>query len=356
MLVALLNRRRTRGTCTNPLEIHHSYVSFFSHDILEPVAAMLHQRGGKVKVLVDCKKNTYAMADPLRLKQVILNLGRNSAKFVERGFIKLRARKTLTGRMLLMVEDTGPGIPEEKGDQLFNKYQESLDVLSQGTGIGLFLCQSLTQLMGGKIYLDKTYQSGIEGSPGARFVVDLKAASEIFTSGDFALAVKGDQADVGSDGAPVTTSLTGTATLREEELPDKLSILFVDDSNVLRKLFRRSIQVVAPNWEFREAANGEAALRLAETETFDLIFCDQYMASVEVSKLGTETVAELRRNGVTSRICGLSANDLEAEFLKNGANAFMMKPFPTDPKLLTSELLRVLYDDVHAMRESAKFD
>jgi hypothetical protein len=80
------------------------------------------------------------------------------------------------------------------------------------------------------------------------------------------------------------------------------------------------------------------------------------MASVEKSLLGTETVVELRRHGVKSRICGLSANDLEKEFLDAGANTFLMKPFPTDAKMLTQELFRALYEDEKVVQESSKFD
>jgi signal transduction histidine kinase len=102
------------------------------HDVLEPVGGMLHQRHGKVKVVVNCPKNLVIMTDRLRLKQIILNLGRNSAKFVEEGFIQLRA-EVVDGHVELSVEDSGPGIPMEKRKQLFNKFQESLDVLGQGT-------------------------------------------------------------------------------------------------------------------------------------------------------------------------------------------------------------------------------
>ena len=83
------------------------------------------------------------------------------------------------------------------------------------------------------------------------------------------------------------------------ELPNSLKVLFVDDDRVLRKLFARTIKMVAPGWTIREAANGEAAILLADEEDFDLIFCDMYMASVEKQLLGTETVAELRSKGLT---------------------------------------------------------
>jgi CheY-like chemotaxis protein len=111
---------------------------------------------------------------------------------------------------------------------------------------------------------------------------------------------------------------------------------------VLRKLFARSVRKVAPGWIVREASSGEAALLLTDSESFDLIFMDQYMASVERQLLGTETVSVLRAKGVACRICGLSANDMEDEFIKVGAHAFMFKPFPCESNALINELHRIL--------------
>jgi signal transduction histidine kinase len=117
------------------------------HDILEPVDGILYQRGGDMKVYVECPNNLVVNADRLRLKQVLLNLGRNSAKFVEDGFVKLRTEIDPCGMVQLLVEDSGPGIPPEKRDQLFNKYQESLDRLSQGTVRMIFPKQLLKTIL-----------------------------------------------------------------------------------------------------------------------------------------------------------------------------------------------------------------
>jgi CheY-like chemotaxis protein len=103
--------------------------------------------------------------------------------------------------------------------------------------------------------------------------------------------------------------------------------------------------MIAPEWTIREAANGETAILLAEEEKFDLIFCDMYMASVEKQLLGTEAVVVMRSNGFERRICGLSANDKELEFLAAGADAFLLKPIPCDAKMLRKTLHRVLYGE-----------
>ena len=102
------------------------------HDVLESVKAMLPQRETKFDVQIECPDGLATMTDKLRLRQVVLNLARNSVKFVDKGFIKLRA-EVVNGEVTIFVEDSGPGIPKEKREILFNKFQESLDSLSQGT-------------------------------------------------------------------------------------------------------------------------------------------------------------------------------------------------------------------------------
>ena len=97
-----------------------------------------------------------------------------------------------------------------------------------------------------------------------------------------------------------------------------------------------------PGWEIREAANGETALRLVDDHKFDMIFVDQYMSSAEKQLLGTETVRALRSKGVTSVICGLSANDLEGAFLHAGADSFLIKPFPCKVEELKAALTKML--------------
>jgi CheY-like chemotaxis protein len=153
------------------------------------------------------------------------------------------------------------------------------------------------------------------------------------------------------------SSLEFTSTTQHdsiaEELPEELSMLFVDDDVIVRKLFCRAVKKVAPKWTVHEASNGETALRLVDAEQFDLIFVDMYMASVEKQLTGTETVRELRAKGVGSRICGFSANDMEAQFTQAGADAFLIKPFPCEKELLEKELKRILFSENRDNREKA---
>jgi signal transduction histidine kinase len=149
-----------------------------NYDIFEPVKNMIYARDSNFTVVIDCPQGLVVCADKfLRLQQIILNLGRNASKFVESGFIRLRAH-VVNDSVHLYVEDSGPGIPVEKQNQLFNRFQESIDSLKQGTGVGLNLCKQLVTLMHGEIWCDESYHSGGEGHQGTRIIIDLNRPPE----------------------------------------------------------------------------------------------------------------------------------------------------------------------------------
>lgn len=289
-------------------------------DVFEPVVAILFMRGAKVEVVAECPKNLIVDSDRMRLKQIFLNLAANSTKFVQSGYIKLRA-EVKDGMVWMYCEDSGPGIPESKRGMLFNKFQESLDLLNQGTGIGLSVCKNLSRLLGAELYHDESFHSGIPDCPGTRFVLQLNQKP----------------LDVDTDRASLYDSESSVKL--ERELPDEMKVLFIDDDMMIRKMFTRTLKRVAPAWDIRQASNGETGLRCAEEEEFELIFVDQYMSSIEKQLLGTETVRLLRARGVNSIICGLSANDKEQEFLEAGANSFWTKPWAADMKAALLSLL-----------------
>ena len=151
LLRSMLDLHRAKSNQLN-LELAPTDIK---RDILDPAASMLYQRDAMFSVEVHCSENMLVNVDALRLKQIVLNLARNSCKFVEKGFVRLRADFEGDG-LVINIEDSGPGIPEEKRSQLFAQFQKSLDSLSQGTGIGLSLCKKLVDLMGGTIKLDES--------------------------------------------------------------------------------------------------------------------------------------------------------------------------------------------------------
>jgi CheY-like chemotaxis protein len=125
---------------------------------------------------------------------------------------------------------------------------------------------------------------------------------------------------------PVSASIDDVAA--SNEIPLDISVLFVDDDKVLRRLFSRTVKKVLPSWEVHGVESGEAALEMLKTEIYDVIFMDQYMSSTEKALRGTETIQAIRERGIDCTIVGLSANDLGDDFLKAGADCFVLKPIP----------------------------
>lgn len=102
--------------------------------------------------------------DAQRLKQVLINLLFNAAKFTPSGSIKLAIAIDKQHQQLeLSVSDTGCGIPSDKSDRVFERF-EKLNEYSQGTGLGLAISRLIVENLGGKIWVDKDYTEG------ARFV------------------------------------------------------------------------------------------------------------------------------------------------------------------------------------------
>lgn len=352
-------------------------------DVIEPVAAMFYTRGEQFEVLLECPRNLIVYSDRLRLKQIMLNLGRNSCRYVQKGYVRVGAH-VMDGTVQLFVEDSGPGVSDARKQHLFSKFQERLEIMDQGSGVGLWLCKSMVDLLGGDIWLDDTFQSGVEGRPGSRFVIDLNkppiqewehdksipegsehtdtaSTNEDSTPKSESPQLVGDIVSADSaikksrslefarieegpdpDGKSTPEEQVNVRTEKVEMLPEKLRVLFVDDDMILRKLFMRSLRKLVATWEISEAASGEAALKAVDDQDFDIIFMDQYMASVERQLLGTETTLALRAKGVTCRICGLSANDTEQGFWSAGADCFLFKPFPCKKEELEKELLHIL--------------
>lgn len=117
-------------------------------------------------VRLQMPKEPYMLyTDPLRLQQIIINLLNNALKFTPaRGSITLDYTVDKEKqRILFSVTDTGTGIPEDKQELVFQRF-EKLNEFVQGTGLGLAICKLTIQYMGGDIWIDKDYKGG------ARFI------------------------------------------------------------------------------------------------------------------------------------------------------------------------------------------
>ncbi|MFA6920731.1 MAG: ATP-binding protein [Gallionella sp.] len=128
--------------------------------LVEETAQMVAPRAREknVGLHVHCPVVPLLEGDPLRLRQIILNLLGNAVKFTESGFISLfvQADPAPDGsyRIRMTVTDTGIGIPEDKQGTIFDEFRQADTAISSqygGSGLGLAICKRLLEMMGGSI-------------------------------------------------------------------------------------------------------------------------------------------------------------------------------------------------------------
>lgn len=135
-------------------------------EALEEVAVLISPRLREgVELRVKVRKLPYRLVgDSYKLKQIVLNLLSNSAKFTESGFVELAIDEILdegnSVRVLIHVKDTGPGIPEDKREEIFMPFSR-LSSSHEGTGLGLYISKSMALLMGGDLWLGDSKEGAI---------------------------------------------------------------------------------------------------------------------------------------------------------------------------------------------------
>jgi signal transduction histidine kinase/CheY-like chemotaxis protein/HPt (histidine-containing phosphotransfer) domain-containing protein len=158
---------------------------FRPQDLLEsavqPLLPLLQQKDLSIKRTVDDSTPAVLVGDAARIRQILINLVGNAAKFTEHGAISLRVRfepsERDRGRLFIDVEDTGIGIPVDKQAVVFEAFQQvdaSTTRRYGGAGLGLAICVQLVRLMNGSISLKSEAGAGSTFS----FDVEVRRASD----------------------------------------------------------------------------------------------------------------------------------------------------------------------------------
>lgn len=126
----------------------------------EVVETVMTSRKLEVEMRFDTDLSVLMLdTDDARLRQVLINLLVNAAKFTEQGSIVLELKMADAGTALFSVTDTGCGIPPEKQHLIFERF-EKLNDFVQGSGLGLSICQLIVKYMNGKLWVDSGYTRG----------------------------------------------------------------------------------------------------------------------------------------------------------------------------------------------------
>jgi two-component system, sensor histidine kinase and response regulator len=233
-------------------------------EIKEHFSIQAENKGLDFIIDFQTSKNTFFIGDPLRLKQVLINLINNAIKFTNKGYVKVCIECTEEHEQFenlrFVVKDTGIGIRKEVIGTLFSPYIQADNNISRrfgGTGLGLFICKQLIELMGGIIEVKSEPGKGSEFS----FVLPYKVDTN-FDDKKIRLNFKGltslivDPYQIGSEVISETLTRVGF----ESE-----SILFSQDAiRLLEKkaVNNESVDLVIFNFDMPFGHNGAQAAKI----------------------------------------------------------------------------------------------
>jgi signal transduction histidine kinase/CheY-like chemotaxis protein/HPt (histidine-containing phosphotransfer) domain-containing protein len=262
--------------------------------------------------------------DPVRLRQILMNLVGNAIKFTEVGSVQIAARiqNGESPQFVIDVMDTGVGIDPEARQRIFDPFVQADSSITRrfgGSGLGLSISRRLARLLGGDLT--------VESQPGRGSVFTL-----VIPTG----SLEGVRMNRGSASDIILPPPAVERNLQSAALPP-CRILIVEDGVTNRKLLRLVLSHAGA--DVRYAENGRAGVDLACAEPFDLILMDMQMPVMD----GYAAAGELRRLGYTLPIIALTAHAMsgdEAKCRQAGCSGYLTKPI--DPARLLAAVADAL--------------
>ncbi|MBY0113069.1 MAG: PAS domain-containing protein [Phycisphaerales bacterium] len=255
------------------------------HEVQSLIAPRARGKGVTMTTRFDTPVPERIKSDPTRLRQILMNLVGNAAKFTEEGNITMATRME-QGRLLIDIEDTGPGMTLEQASALFSAFSQADSTVSRkhgGTGLGLTICGRLAGLMDGSVTLVST-----EVGAGSRFRLDLPME--------------------GASGAPLVSSFDVVQCRNEKAAQATVSlrgrILLAEDGVDNQRLIAHHLRWAGATVEIAE--NGRRALEMLEAPgaSFDLVLTDIQMPEMD----GYTLARTLRERGNRIAIVALTAH------------------------------------------------
>ncbi len=305
------------------IELEH--VPFDPRQVIGNVRDILRfkaeEKGLALRVDVGADVPTMLRGDPTRLNQIVLNLAGNAVKFTERGSVIIRVNtgELQQERCTLTVDviDTGIGIPKERLDKVFAEFTQAYSDTTRkygGTGLGLTISKRLAEMQGGSITV--TSEQGM----GSTFTITIP----------YAIAEE-REVRVAIDQRPSSNDLTN------------LRILLAEDNDFNAMVAQDELADAIPGVQVDLAVNGRVAVRLAETNDYDVILMDVQMPEMNGYD-ATKAIKAL--GGARSRIpiIAMTANVMKEGLdrcREAGMNGHIPKPFKRE------ELMDALHAALH---------
>jgi len=293
------------------MELHPTPVNVKT--LIEEIAVILlpkaKQKNINFLVEYEEKNPNQVIIDARVLKQVLLNIIGNAIKFTKKGHVRIQvnynALNSTQGNFIFTVEDTGAGIPEDKLEAIFERFNQADTSITRqygGTGLGLTICKAYAELMNATITVKSTLDKG-----------------SIFT---FNTPVK-----LYLDTSHLTNTTSSFHRAREETSTTALKILLVEDDPVVSKVHKTMLEKLGCIVE--TADNGKKALDMF-AHCFDLVFMDIGLPDISGYEV-TTALRQYENNNNLSRtpviaLTGYAQEEFHIKCLAAGMDEVITKP------------------------------
>ena len=279
--------------------------------VVEETMTMIIPTSEKYGIGVDADTascgSLYIRADKTKLKQILINLLTNAVKYNKAGG-KVDFYCEGTGdKARFHIVDTGVGIPDSELEAIFKPFHRlgNTKNLVEGTGVGLAVVKQLTEMMGGRIWVESA-----EGV-GSHFTVEFPTAEEMTLWGE-------------------RNELNGQLRPTDNIIASGKKILYIEDNQANLRLIERVLDLM-PGTIFLSAQTAEAGLELARKEKPDVILLDINLPGMD----GYEAFEELQSFDETKEIpvIAVSSNAMEREIgraMRMGFFDYIIKPIKAD--------------------------
>jgi signal transduction histidine kinase/CheY-like chemotaxis protein len=287
------------------IESQQTDVFISNTNINEQVEYIYHffrLEAGQKKLYINHKsglngKDVFIRADREKLFAVLTNLVKNAIKYTQTGSIELGYE--LKGKFLeFYVSDTGPGIPDEQKEIIFERFRQGSEMLTkitEGAGLGLSIAKAYVEMLGGKIWVESTIGKGST----FRFNIPYRKS--------------------------INQNETAPAVDEEPTRPAKeLKVLVVDDDETSLKLYNAMLGPFAD--DYFQAINGLEAVKVCRhNPSINLVLMDIQMPGMDGFE-ATRKIREFNKELVIIAQTAYTLADDRAKALEAGCNDYISKP------------------------------